>query len=223
MCWNENVSLNTFLFTSFVLIFIFYNNNYTQYKIKEFEDWKVYLFFFSITSMQLVEYFLWKSIKQNNKYNNKLFSIIGWLLIRFIQPCCLILLIPDKYLSIKYLTFIIYFILAILFSVYKYLYNPVDFTTTIGKNNHLLWNWVKSNNSFESIINYFYMLLFIILFIKMPIITLIILIFYTYCYIYYYNNMTYGSMWCWMSNSVLLYFLIKILFIIPYKEYKMLC
>lgn len=223
MCWNENVSLNTFLFTSFVLIFIFYNNNYTQYKIKEFEDWKVYLFFFSFTSMQLVEYFLWKSIKQNNKYNNKLFSIIGWLLIRFIQPCCLILLIPDKYLLIKYLTFVIYFIFAIAFSVYKYLYNPVDFTTTIGKNGHLLWKWIKSNNIFESIINYFYMLLFIILFIKMPIIALIILAFYIYCYIYYYNNMTYGSMWCWMSNSVLLYFLIKILFIIPYKEYKMLC
>lgn len=223
MCWNENVSLNTFLFTSFVLIFIFYNNNYTQYKIKEFEDWKVYLFFFSFTSMQLVEYFLWKSIKQNNKYNNKLFSIIGWLLIRFIQPLCLLLLIPDKYLLIKYLIFATYFILFIIIYIYKYLYNPVDFTTTIGKNNHLLWNWVKSNNIFESIINYFYMLLFIILFIKMPIIALIILAFYIYCYIYYYNNMTYGSMWCWMSNSVLLYFLIKILFIIPYKEYKMLC
>lgn len=36
MCWNENVSLNTFLFSSFVLLLIFYNNTYTQYKIKHF-------------------------------------------------------------------------------------------------------------------------------------------------------------------------------------------
>lgn len=223
MCWNENVSLNTFLFTSFVLIFIFYNNYYTQYKIKEFDDWKVYLFFFSVTSMQLIEYFLWKSIKQHNKYNNKLFSIIGWILIRIIQPLCLILLIPDKYLTIKYLIFVIYFILFSIIYIYKYLYNPINFSTTIGKNNHLLWSWIKPQNKYESIMNYLYMLLFIILLIKIPIITILILIFYTYCYIYYYDNMTYGSMWCWLSNSVLLYFLIKILFIIPYKEYKMLC
>ena len=35
MCWNEHVSLNTFLFSSFVLLLIIYNNYYTKYKIKE--------------------------------------------------------------------------------------------------------------------------------------------------------------------------------------------
>ena len=47
--------------------------------------------------------------------------------------------------------------------------------------------------------------------------------FFVYCYIKYYNTLTWGSMWCWISNSVLLYFLIQILFISPYNEYKMLC
>ena len=220
MCWNENVSLNTFLFTSFVLIFIFYNNHYTQYKLEEFNDWKMYLFFFSVTSMQLLEYFLWKSINQNNKYNNKIFSIISWILIKIIQPFCLILIIPDKYLLIKYIIFAIYFILFIIIYSYRYLYNPINFITTISKNNHLSWNWLKSGNKYESIINYLYMLLFIILLIKMPIITIIILAFYIFCYTYYYYNMTYGSLWCWIINSVLLYFLIKILFIFPYNEYK---
>jgi hypothetical protein len=222
MCWNENVSLNTFLFTSAVLIFIFYNNYYTQYKIEEFKDFNLYLLFLSFTSIQLVEYFLWKSIKEKNKYTNKIFSIIGWILIRIIQPLCLILLIPDKYLSIKYLSFFIYFILLIIISIYKYFYNPVNFTTSVGKNNHLCWNWLDLNN-FEYIIVILYFLLYISFFIKVPIITLIILGFFVYCYIKYYNTLTWGSMWCWISNSVLLYFLIQILFISPYNEYKMLC
>jgi hypothetical protein len=38
MCWNKEISLNTFLFSSFVLILIIYNNAYTQYKIKELNN-----------------------------------------------------------------------------------------------------------------------------------------------------------------------------------------
>jgi hypothetical protein len=223
MCWNENVSLNTFLFTSAVLIFIFYNNQYTQYKIEEFKDWKLYLLFFSFTSIQLVEYFLWKSIKEKNKYNNKIFSIIGWIIIRILQPFCLLLLIPDKYLLIKYLSFFVYFILLIIISIYKHFYNPVDFTTLVGKNTHLSWNWINLDNNFEYIIAILYFILYIPLIMKIPIISLIILGFYVFCYIKYYNTLTWGSMWCWISNSLLLYFLIKILFISPYNEYKMLC
>ena len=223
MCWNENVSLNTFLFTSAVLIFIFYNNQYTQYKIEEFKDWKLYLLFFSFTSIQLVEYFLWKSIKEKNKYNNKIFSIIGWIIIRILQPFCLLLLIPDKYLLIKYLSFFVYFMLLIIISIYKYFYNPVDFTTLVGKNTHLSWSWIDLDNNFEYIIAILYFVLYIPLIMKIPIISLIILGFYVFCYIKYYNTLTWGSMWCWISNSVLLYFLIKILFISPYNEYKKLC
>ena len=29
MCWNKEVSLNTFLFSSFVFLLILYNNKYT--------------------------------------------------------------------------------------------------------------------------------------------------------------------------------------------------
>lgn len=38
MCWNEHVSLNTFLFSSFVLALIVYNNSYTKYKIQELNN-----------------------------------------------------------------------------------------------------------------------------------------------------------------------------------------
>jgi hypothetical protein len=220
MCWNENISLNTFIFTTAVMIFIWYNNTYTQYKLKEFTNWIAYFLFFSITSMQLIEYFLWKSINEKNKFNNTLFSILGWVVIRIIQPLFIILIIPDKYSMMRKMLFILYYSLLVMISVYKYFYNPFDFTTTIDKNGHLLWKWLDLKN-FELIIGYFYLFLFTTLLLSYPVITIIFGAMFLYCYFNY--HITWSSQWCWVCNSVLLYFLIKILFIMPYKEYKMLC
>ena len=70
MCWNSEVSLNTFAFSTFVLGMIIYNNAYTQYKIPELNNIWVYLLLFSVISMQLVEFFVWRNI--DNKYYNHL-------------------------------------------------------------------------------------------------------------------------------------------------------
>jgi hypothetical protein len=51
--WNEHVSLNTFLFGSFVLGLVIYNNLYTPYKIKEIHSLAAYLFLASILLTQL--------------------------------------------------------------------------------------------------------------------------------------------------------------------------
>jgi len=74
MCWNENVSLNTFIFGTATLVFIWYNNTYTQYKLLDFKNIFLYFVIFSYTSMQLVEYFLWKSIRNKNNFMNKIFQ-----------------------------------------------------------------------------------------------------------------------------------------------------
>ena len=58
MCWNEHVSLNTFLFSSFVLLLIIYNNLFTKYKIQELNNTFVYLFIASFVVMQLIEFFI---------------------------------------------------------------------------------------------------------------------------------------------------------------------
>lgn len=56
MCWNASVSLNTFLFSSFVLALIIYNNLFTKYKIHELNNIWVYLFLSSFVFMQLIEF-----------------------------------------------------------------------------------------------------------------------------------------------------------------------
>ena len=220
MCWNSNISLNTFVFSSAVLIFIFYNNTYTQYKVSEFNSSLIYLLFFSYTSMQLVEYFLWNSIKKHNIITNKIFSIIGWILIRIIQPLMILLVIPDKFLSIKKILFSFYFILLIIVSLYKHYYNPIKFITTVASDGHLNWKWVKLN-SYEQILFIGYLIILSTLFIKYPMMTIFIILFFFYSYFKY--DTSFGSMWCWIINSLLLYFIIKILFILPYNEYNKLC
>ena len=92
MCWNENVSLNTFLFSGFVLMLIIYNNSFTKYKIPELNNKWMYLFIASFVFMQLLEFFIWRNI--NNAFYNNLFSIFAVLLL-FIQPIASIMLITN--------------------------------------------------------------------------------------------------------------------------------
>lgn len=64
MCWNANVSLNTFLFSGCVLALIIYNNSFTQYKIQELNNKWVYFLIASFVFIQLIEFFIWKKHQQ---------------------------------------------------------------------------------------------------------------------------------------------------------------
>ena len=219
MCWNENISLNTFLFSIMSLIFIYYNNEYTQYKLDGFNNKYVYIFFISIILMQLVEYFLWKSIKTKDKFLNWVFSIFGWLLIRIIQPIAFLLVLPEKYTHIRNISATIYLLVLFIVSIYKYKYNPTIFLTTV-QNEHLYWNWLYLDN-YETIIYILYFLFLLSVAIIFPVLTLILVIFLAYLYVF--NHANWGSLWCWVTNSVFIYYLCKILFILPFTEYNGLC
>jgi hypothetical protein len=145
--------------------------------------------------------------------------MIGWVLIRIIQPVSILLIIPKGYEMIKYSLSIIYFLTLAIVSIYKQIYNPIDFTTPIDNNGHLYWKWLDLYN-YERIVFVLYVIIFCTLYLTYPIATSILLIFLVYTYFKY---SSFSSMWCWMCNSVLLYFLFKILFVLPYKEYNALC
>lgn len=220
MCWNENVSLNTFMFSSVVLVFILYNNFYTQYKLEDFKSGLLYFLILSGTTMQLIEYYLWKSINKKDIKLNTLFSIAGWILIRILQPLMLILIIPDTYSIVRNFSFIIYFTALFIISILKQYYNPIQFITTVDKSGHLYWNW-GDLYGYETIIYALYIILFLTLFLSYPVIAFILLL--SMLYSYYKYNLNWSSMWCWYSNTLSLLFLVKILFILPYKEYNQVC
>jgi len=220
MCWNENVSLNTFVFSTLTLLFIWYNNKYTQYKINDFKNGYCYLVLFSFSFMQFIEYFLWKSIRTKNIEMNKTFSALGLILVRIVQPLSILLLIPKMYNTLKYLLFVLYFSVLIIVYTYKYFYNPVDFKTTIDKNDSLNWKWNYLQNC-ERIVFVIYMLIFLTLFLSYPVYAFFVSLFLLYSVIIYKNS--FGSMWCFLTNSIFIWFLFKILIVLPYLEKNKIC
>jgi hypothetical protein len=214
MCWNQYVSINTFLFSSFVLLLIIYNNKYSKYKIKELDNIYACIFLMSFFSMQLLEFFLWRNLE--NKEWNKLFSILGTFLL-FLQPVASLMLIKDISLRIKML--LTYSIPA--FSYFIYQINIKEFKTTVSKNGHLKWDWIDFNGFYKQILYVFWLFfLFFSLFINKHYLglsyTIFLLIFTFYSYKQYGS---FGSLWCWSINSLMLFYAIKLLLIMPFNEH----
>jgi hypothetical protein len=217
MCWNPDISINTFLFAIFSLLFIFLTNKYSKYKLKEFKNPIVYLLLLEIALIQLIEFFLWRNLK--NKYINNLLSQISSFIIT-IQPITVILMITD--LNIRYLFIVFYSLFIIFYLLYKHLYSPIYFNTYV-EGGHLSWQWTKFKG-YETIFYFIYLFFYVgALLLINNIIALFIIVSLFVSLFFYFKNNTFSSMWCWYSNFILLYFIIVILIIKPFYEYNKLC
>ena len=207
MCWNEHVSLNTFIFSIFVLLLIMYNNAYTQYKIQGLNNVWIYLFLASFIFMQLIEFFIWRNI--NNKFYNHIFSIIATTLL-IIQPICSLMLISQKELRNNLL--IAYLSLAIPYSIYKF--STKNIHTVISKSGHLRWKFFESS----PIILLFWLFFFLVglIFNKFWIGFGFGFIILCISYYNYNNDHTIASMWCWAVNSVMIYYAFYLLIYLPF-------
>lgn len=211
MCWNADISINTFLFGIFAIVFIFLTNTYTKYKQDTFKNPLMYLLLLQIASIQLIEFFLWRNLK-NEKINKILTYIASYVVLS--QPLTAILMIPNKNILLPILLSYILFVFIQKMIVTKYI------STTI-KNGHLSWGWINIKDkitififlSFCMVSSYFAdHLLFLF-----TLITILISLF------FYFKDNTFGSMWCWSFNIFLLYCIIDILIIKPFIEYNGIC
>ena len=213
MCWNEHVSINTFLTTIFVLLLIAYNNSTSQYKIKEFDNKYLYIFTFVIVSMQFVEFVLWRNLK--NTKVNELFSKIG-LFALVLQPFASLMLI--KNVSERKNMILFYGIPASIYFLYNLIFHK--FRTLQDTNGHLIWDWTERSNITKYITSPFWLFFFYYGLLSSGLYFLSIASFILFI-IMYYNYYTYGSsgsMWCWVVNIIMLYYLAKIVIYLPYKE-----
>lgn len=216
MCYNETISLNTFVFSMAVMAFIYYNNQYTQYKVKAFQNKYMYLFFISVVSIQLVEYFLWKSIKTGNVRMNEIASTIGWLFIRVLHPVSFLFLLDNTFL--RNLLVVSYLIGVFIFTWFSS--SPIEFFTIV-KDGHLFWHWLYREKIEYKLYGIIYFLFLIPAFMKLPWLTGIAMIYFIYLYFHRNNNWT--SMWCWSINLTFIFYLVWILIVLPYHEYNGLC
>jgi hypothetical protein len=211
MCWNADVSLNTFMFSIFVLVLVIYNNRYTKYKIHHFNNEWLYVFFVLASSMQLVEFFLWKNLK--NQYYNKIFTICAFVLV-YCQPIASLMLLSNVLIRNVLLTLYLGFGIPYVF----YTIYTKKFASYVSKSGNLAWNIDISTFSFSA---WLFLLLFSFVyeqkwgFVLFAIITFLIFL--------YKEVATSGSVWCWFINSVSVYFAVYLLFYLPFYENKQVC
>jgi hypothetical protein len=209
MCWNEEVSLNTFLFSSFVLLLILYNNTYTQYKIHELNNVWHYLFFVSFIFMQLIEFFIWRNI--DNQFYNHIFSSMAATLI-FIQPLISLMILPNHSLRMKLI--ISYLILFVPYFIYKFITNNMK--SRISNKGHLVWLFFDTNMLL--FFGWLFFFLFSLIYTgDLYKVLFAIILFFICCYNYF-KDKTIGSMWCWIVNSSMIYYASYLLVYLPFCE-----
>lgn len=182
MCWNADISLNTFLFSLFALFFGLVNKRFS---------FLMGLFFLSFISMQLLEYFIWKG------YDNKLFSEIGLLLVLTQPLFSIISLIKDKKVVTISLIAYILFIIGI-FILYPW--KLIDFSSVKAKNGHLAWNWLNFHPIVYIIWALF--LLFPFIYNKQWVSLVLWLIIIGVIYLLYKKTNTWGSLFCYIANII---------------------
>lgn len=219
MCWNKDISLNTFIFGCLALVFIYITNTYSKYKTPIFDNPLVYVLYFLFVSMQLLEYFIWKNI--NNKKVNEQLSRVG-LIIILLQMFFFVLIIENP--TYRYGMMMLYFIYVFITYFYKKWYSPIVYKTIA--NRHLSWEWLSFNGG-EKIIIFIGLLFYFIptLLAKktMPLVIYISAMLFIISYILSKKDNSYGSLWCWSSNIIFLIYIINILLVQPFYEYNGLC
>jgi hypothetical protein len=188
MCWSANVSLNTYILGLFACIFAYVNNKISLSTL---------FFNQSFMVMQLLEYFIW-----SKQFSNKLLSQIGYILV-LMQPIVGILTIENND-KIKYLSLLFYIcFLGIVFITKPW--STVNFKTAPAANGHLAWNWLNLSAPFL-LIWLFFLSLRIIANKQWFFLGLVYFLAIT-SYIFYHKTLTWGSLWCWISNFIALFYI----------------
>lgn len=188
MCYNAEISLNTYIFGTIIAIILLFLNKINILLI---------YFVYTITLMQLLEYLAWININNNdidiNKQNNIYYlSIIGCFIL-FIQVLIL------NTINLEGIERIIIIIIIFIISIYGFYYNYKNnqFNISVGKNGHLIWHWIDIK--YLNIIVLFFWLYSLLRIDNylLFILTLSSILFSIYNY---YKYKTFGSMWCFIAN-----------------------
>jgi len=208
MCWNAQVSLNTFIFATFAAVLSLANGF----------NWRIVLFIYVYSTMQFVEYMLWGTIGGTGSggknmvtdvATNRLWSIVGLALI-LAEPYFAINVIEGglnkeraRKRQIKWIMYILYTALVL----YVIFGTRHDFRTTVGANGHLIWHW---DISMRVALLWCVFLIAPFIIQKEWIIVAIGVTLFLYSMWAYGKYGTFGSMWCWFVVALWFYVFWKI-------------
>jgi hypothetical protein len=188
MCWNAEISLKTFFIG---IIGIVIGLHYGM-------SLPVAFFCLSISLMQLIEYFVWSYYdnKAINYYASLAASFLLW-----IQPIASILTLRS--VSTKQSMLVAYIGLSI---IGQMLQDTKEYSMTRASNGHLSWNWMSEQNllSVSSLVVYMIFLFTPILLNAHYDLAAIAAATLGLSIYSYWRENTWGSMWCWIVNGIVL-------------------
>ncbi len=196
MCWNASVSLKTWYFALFGFFIGLIGN---QIHIS------VLLFALLFSSMQLIEYYLWKNL--NDKDKNTFYSKIGYLVILLEPLFALFMVYSLKLYGLPITKFLIVFYIIYTLIYIKINYHKINFNTRIGNNGHLDWGFIRNNGLLHYIIWMFIFFYGVFMTKNIAIIAVA-----TFGLLYSLYKANYGgtvnSLWCYYSNVLWVYIII---------------
>lgn len=195
MCIDQRTSLNSFIFSICISIFLIFRNK--QYDVGNAA------FIISFTTIQLLEYYIWKSIDNNNKSDNEYYTRLVPLVL-FIQP------IIQTYFTWKItynnllFNLLIVYILIFLITLVKI--NDFEYNSQVGKNKHLIWYKIDKKTKEKTLViqyyffGYIYLLGLCIGLYFTQQYTLLLYGILSFMYIWkHYPNDEFSSMWCFVA------------------------
>jgi len=117
------------------------------------------------------------------------------------------------------LLLIIYLLLAIPYSLYKFLTKNIH--TIVSEKGHLRWKFFELTP--QILVIWLFFLLFSLIYEKNMIGFYFGFILICISYYNYNNDHTMGSMWCWMVNSIMIYYAVYLLILLPFFEKNKIC
>lgn len=184
MCWNAEVSLQSFLI-GFTATLIASQNGLS---------FPITLFCLTIVFMQLIEYVVWTWY--DNKNVNHIASIAAATLL-WLQPIASILTLNSQFFNPALQAYLGLSLVSLLFV------SKEQYRMTRGENGHLVWHWLQNDSQTTLSLIIYFIFLLTPLFLSGNIlllgISLLTLIFSLYSF---YKDNTWGSMWCWLVNYI---------------------
>jgi len=193
MCWSATVSLNTFIFSLFGMLFGVANG------VLSVES---SLYILSFISMQLLEYFTWKNI--DNAHAIRFLSQVGTLIILSQVPLAIG---QYKTLHNKPLWYLAFACLTLL----MFATTKTEYSMHKAPNGHLAWNWLSSWPKWYMAV---WVLFCLAAFFHMKDYSTFAFFLFTVALTYYtYSESgTWGSMWCWVSNILAFWWVAQVFY-----------